>query len=139
MSTPHAANARATHDELAPCANQRSAFEALERADKVHKVKQDSTIRQNPRSLRALAFGTIVSTIAGCGGSSQVTSPSTLATVSAVVTIAPLTATVEPITSPGAGWLAVPSDLSRSQHERCHRSDVGQPALHALKWAQCRR
>jgi hypothetical protein len=50
---------------------------------------------------RLLLLGTIIAATIGCGGSP---SSSTL-TTNAVVVLEGLTATVEPITSPAAGWL----------------------------------
>jgi len=55
------------------------------------------------RLVCALILGTITGATA-CGGSSP-TSPSTPTSNGAVVAIEGLTATVEPITSPGTGWL----------------------------------
>jgi hypothetical protein len=57
------------------------------------------------RLVRALLLTTITWAIAACGGSSSPTSPSTATSDGAVVAIEGLTATVEPITSPGNGWL----------------------------------
>jgi hypothetical protein len=57
------------------------------------------------RLVRALLVATVTGAIAACGGSSSPTSPSTPTSNGAVVEIEGLTATVEPITSPGTGWL----------------------------------
>jgi hypothetical protein len=56
------------------------------------------------RLARALLLLTISGASAACGGSSS-TSPSTGTSDAAVLAIEGLTATVEPITSPGTGWL----------------------------------
>jgi hypothetical protein len=57
------------------------------------------------RLVRALLLTTITCAIAACGGSSSPASPSTATSDGAVVAIEGLTATVEPIISPGNGWL----------------------------------
>jgi hypothetical protein len=52
------------------------------------------------RLMYVLLLGTIAGAIAACGGPSTPTSPN-----GAIAAIEGLTATVEPITSPGTGWL----------------------------------
>jgi hypothetical protein len=69
-------------------------------------MQRDSHASHVPYQMRcALLLGTITSTIVACGGSYSPTSPSTSTSNSAVVAIEGLTATVEPITSPGSGVL----------------------------------
>jgi hypothetical protein len=78
------------------------------------------------RLICVLLLGTIAGAIAACGGSLP-TSPSTPTTNGAVVAIEGLTATVEPITSPGTGWLY---RLTYRVHEKGGRTGATLTATH---------
>jgi hypothetical protein len=62
------------------------------------------TVMTSSRRLRGLLLGAFISAVIACGSSSSPTSSSAM-TDTAVVALEGLTATVEPINSPGTGWL----------------------------------
>lgn len=76
---------------------------------------------------RFLLLGMIMCAIFACGGSSSPASPSAATGNSAVVAIEGLTATAEPITSPGTGWLY---RLPYRVHETAGRTGATLTAMH---------